>query len=90
MKTLYISDLDGTLLNENAVLSKETEDGLNALAQKNVLFSVATARTHATVTKMLANVKISVPVILMNGVCIYDTVNLKPIKIHKIDYNISN
>lgn len=84
MKTLYISDLDGTLLNENAVLSKETEDGLNALAQKNVLFSVATARTHATVTKMLANVKISVPVILMNGVAVFDLETKKYVSVESI------
>ena len=84
MKTLYISDLDGTLLNENALLSKETEDGLNALAEKNVLFSVATARTHATVTKMLANVKITVPVILMNGVAVFDLETKKYVAVESI------
>lgn len=72
MKLLYISDLDGTLLNNNAVLSKETIDGLNRLTEKGVNFSVATARTNATVVQMLKDVNINIPVILMNGVTIYD------------------
>lgn len=72
MKILYISDLDGTLLNNNAILSKETINGLNSLIEKGVNFSVATARTNATVVQMLMDVNINQPVILMNGVTIYD------------------
>ena len=77
MKTLYISDLDGTLLNENALLSEDTIQGLNKLIEKGVNFTVATARTNATVVKMLKNVNIQLPVILMNGVTIYDIRNKK-------------
>ncbi len=72
MKTLYISDLDGTLLNKNAELSAFTKDTLNSLIEKGMFFSAATARTHATVTKMLENVNIGIPVILMNGVASYN------------------
>lgn len=90
MKTLYISDLDGTLLNENALLSKETEDGLNRILDKNVYFSVATARTHATVTKMLENVKLTVPVVLMNGVAIYDLSTKKYVSAESISENGKN
>lgn len=72
MKTLYISDLDGTLLNQNAVLSEDTISGLNELIEKGVNFTVATARTSATVVKMMQDVNIQLPVILMNGVAIYD------------------
>lgn len=84
MKTLYISDLDGTLLDSNAEISAYTADKLNLLIQKGLEFSVATARTNATVVKMLKNVNISTPVILMNGVAIYDLkkdcyVDVKPI-----------
>lgn len=72
MKTLYISDLDGTLLGQDATLMKNTVDGLNELIEKGLNFSVATARTNATVVKMLQDVNISIPVILMNGVTVYD------------------
>lgn len=71
MKTLYISDLDGTLLNEYAEISDYTAKSLNSLIEKGMYFSVATARTNATVVKMLKNVNMNVPVVLMNGVATY-------------------
>lgn len=84
MKTLYISDLDGTLLNENAEISDYTARTLNSLIEKGIYFSVATARTNATVVQMLKNVNINVPVVLMNGVATYEIssgryVNIEPI-----------
>ena len=49
-KSLYVSDMDGTLLNSNSVLSQYTTDKLNELiANEGVLYTVATARTPATV-----------------------------------------
>ena len=72
MKTLYISDLDGTLLDSNAEISDFTAEKLNLLIEKGLNFSVATARTNATVVKMLKNININIPVVLMNGVAIYD------------------
>ena len=84
MKKLYISDLDGTLLNENALLSEETEKELNSLIEKGINFTVATARTHATVEKMLKNVNISIPAVLMNGVAIFDLKTKKYVSVQKI------
>ena len=79
-KTLYISDLDGTLLNSDAELSEYTIDILNELIAKGVNFSVATARTASTSLLMLENVNINVPIILMNGVLIYDIQSQKYLK----------
>lgn len=72
MKTLYITDLDGTLLGDNAELSPYTANALNCLLERGVCISVATARTEATVVQLLRGINLSVPVILMNGVAIYD------------------
>lgn len=72
MKTLYISDLDGTLLNDKVELSPHTIETLNALIQQGIHFTIATARTAASVTKILAPLAINVPVVLMNGVLVYD------------------
>lgn len=72
MKTLYISDLDGTLLNSNAELSPYTIETINGLIEKGMEFTIATARTAATVTHILAPLNLSVPVILMNGVIQYN------------------
>lgn len=79
-KTLYISDLDGTLLYQNAELSEYTIAALNELIGRGVHFSVATARTAATAVQMLKRVKINMPVILMNGVLIYDIAEERYIK----------
>ncbi len=72
MKTLFISDLDGTLLNDKAELSDYTKEKLKFLIEKGVLFTVATARTMATVKDIFSGIKMNLPWILMNGVLIYD------------------
>ena len=50
-KTLYISDLDGTLLNQNAELSAYTKDTLNKMVGEGLYFTVATARTASSAFK---------------------------------------
>lgn len=72
MKTLYISDLDGTLLQPNVTLSSNTVQTINKLIEEGILFSVATARTIASVKHILKDINISLPIVLMNGVCVYD------------------
>jgi len=72
MKTLYISDLDGTLLQPNVELSKKTIHILNELIDQGMFFSVATARSIASLKTILKDVKISIPIVMMNGVCIFD------------------
>lgn len=84
MKTLYISDLDGTLLSHKATLSNNTINILNDLKDQGVLFTVATARSIATVQYILKDLDISLPIILMNGVCIYDPLKRDYIKVESL------
>lgn len=83
-KTLYISDLDGTLLNQSAELSQYTRDTINSLIANGLNFSIASARLLEPVQKMLSNVNINVPIILMNGVLIYDMKQGQYIKVNKL------
>ncbi|MPQ44665.1 HAD family hydrolase [Clostridium tarantellae] len=69
---LYVSDLDGTLLNSNKKVSLESKNILNELINKGVNFTIATARTPATVVDLLEGVNLKIPATLMNGVLIYD------------------
>ncbi len=85
MKTLYLTDLDGTLLNSDAELTQHSAEILNELIGKGMMFSVATARTPATVLEMFADVKLNLPFILMNGVLIYDPVKDTDLVCHRID-----
>lgn len=72
MKTLYISDLDGTLLLPDATLGDETIRIINELIRQGMYFTAATARTAASAEKILERLEINVPCVLMNGVCVYD------------------
>ena len=71
-KTLFISDLDGTLLNRSAELSAYTAAALNAMIGGGLHFSVATARSPVSTLNVLDGMIFNVPLVLMNGVLIYD------------------
>ncbi len=70
--TLYISDLDGTLLDDSARVSERTVRLINSAIDRGADFTVATARTSATAGIILKDLNIKLPAILMNGVLIYD------------------
>ena len=73
-KTLYVSDLDGTLLDVDSHISRRSVDILNALAEDGALITVATARTPATVVPLLTGVDIAreVPAVVMTGASMYN------------------
>lgn len=71
-KTLYVSDMDGTLLNSRSVLSETTTAKLNKLISEGALFTVATARTPATVVELMKNVDSNLPYIVMAGCATWD------------------
>ena len=66
-KTLYVSDLDGTLLNSRSEVSDFTAQTLNALCKKGMLFSYATARSYTTAKEVTARLTANLPVITYNG-----------------------
>ena len=71
-KTLYISDLDGTLLLPNECLSDHTRSTLNALIERGLLFSYATARSFVTASRVTEGLCAQFPVIVYNGAFIID------------------
>lgn len=75
--TLYISDLDGTLLDSCGRLSPVSCEILNKLIENGLLFTVATARSAATCTQLLEKLNLRLPAVLMNGVFVYDLKNKK-------------
>ena len=52
MNTLYISDLDGTLLDNTPKTSEYTNKVINDLLSKGMIFSFATARSYTTAKKV--------------------------------------
>ena len=71
MKTLYISDLDGTLLDRNARLSERSAAVIGELIDKGLLFTIATARSLSSL-EILKKLDIRLPCVQLNGVLTYD------------------
>jgi Cof subfamily protein (haloacid dehalogenase superfamily) len=86
---LYVSDLDGTLLNANQEISIETAEVLNNLIEKGLKFSIATARSISSVEPILERLNLNIPIILHNGVLVYDYVKKKKILTNYIPQDIA-
>ena len=76
-KILYVSDLDGTLLGKNAQISSSSVQVLNKLIAEGMNFSAATGRSKETAMKVLEVLDLKIPVILLNGVLVYDMAEKK-------------
>ncbi len=72
MKTLYVSDLDGTLLREDQRTSAYTNRCINELTDAGLIFTYATARAWQTSHQVTEGLLIRRPVILQNGSFIRD------------------
>ncbi len=72
-RTLYITDLDGTLLQNDQSLSDNTIRTFNRLISRGMLLSVATARgTIGTQLIGLSRIHFRTPLIMLGGVLLYD------------------
>jgi len=85
MTSLYISDLDGTLLSSEGKLSQYTIKTINNLIADGLQFTIATARGIDSVEKILEPLDIELPIILNNGLFIYDSKNKKVLGSHCIE-----
>ena len=72
MKTLCVSDLDGTLLNPSVELDEYTLNAVTRYISHGGIFTVATARTSETVRHIMSGARLNAPQILMNGVFAFD------------------
>ena len=88
MKTLYISDMDGTLLQSDGTLSEYSKEKLNEFYKKGIPFSIATARSMVSAMPILDGVHFAAPVVLMNGVFVYDTETKRAVKYHEIEHSV--
>lgn len=71
-KTLYISDLDGTLLTSEQKVSERSLEIINRLTGQGMIFSYATARSVITARKVTKGLVVRYPVIVYNGAFILD------------------
>ncbi|MEE8207304.1 MAG: HAD hydrolase family protein, partial [Nitrospinaceae bacterium] len=64
---LYVSDLDGTLLDMHGGFPRLWVDRLNRMIDRGLKFTIATARNYDSVHPILYEVNLQFPVILFNG-----------------------
>jgi Cof subfamily protein (haloacid dehalogenase superfamily) len=67
-KTLFITDLDGTLLNKNAEITPVTAKIINGLIDGGMIFTYATARSLGTAAKVTGKINFKYPAVHNNGV----------------------
>ncbi|OPX29152.1 MAG: hypothetical protein B1H09_06760 [Gemmatimonadaceae bacterium 4484_173] len=72
MDSLYISDLDGTLLGADGTLSAASTEILRSLLSKGMKFTVASARSVSSIQNVLAGLELNLPVIEFNGAMVSD------------------
>lgn len=82
-KTLYITDLDGTLLHHNERISAWSCKTLNQLINAGMLFSYATARSIFTASIVTEGLFPKLPVIVNNGSFIMDVPSKKRILVNQ-------
>lgn len=81
MKTLYVTDLDGTLMRDDKIISNESVAILNRLLSQGILLTYATARSLSSASEITENIFFNLPVIIRNGTILADPQTRKEIEI---------
>ena len=85
---LYVSDLDMTLLNSEAQLSRCAINNINNFIQQGLHFTVASARSVKSIQPIFAEVELNLPVIEFNGAFISDLKTGEHLEVCAIDPGI--
>lgn len=72
MKTLYVTDLDGTLMRDDKTISNESVAILNRLLARDICFTYATARSLSSASEITKDISLKLPVIIRNGTILAD------------------
>lgn len=67
MKTLYVTDLDGTLLEPDKSIKPENLKLINQLIEEDVNITYATARSLITAKQVIGDINFKLPIIVQNG-----------------------
>jgi hypothetical protein len=73
-RTLYVCDLDGTLLLPDGTLGARTIEVVNALIAEGGLFSIATARSFHSASRVVSELRLEHPMITYGGATLVDPI----------------
>lgn len=90
MNKYFLTDLDGTLLDNNAVLSKESLETLLKANELGIVISYATARSFTSSISATTKMSWKYPVVLYNGALIIDPVEKRVLKVHYLNHKLTD
>jgi len=85
---LYVSDLDGTLLGPDSLLSGESSRLLNRVISLGGLFTYATARSFSSSRRATAALDLQLPVITYGGTITADPDDGRPTRLRLLDQDV--
>jgi Cof subfamily protein (haloacid dehalogenase superfamily) len=90
VEKLFITDLDGTLLNNKGKISDYSINTINELIDNGMSFTYATARSLVSASVVTKGLRIKLPVITFNGTFIIDTLkNIELLSFYFNEYEIN-
>ncbi|MCV2357786.1 Cof-type HAD-IIB family hydrolase [Paucibacter sp. TC2R-5] len=87
--SFYVSDLDGTLLDQQGKLAHSTRAGLLQLLEQGLTFTVASARHVSSIRQILGDLPLRLPVISSNGAYISEMASGRHELVHAIEPALS-
>ena len=85
--TLFVSGVDGILVNRENEISAFSKVELNRMIDDGLKFTLATMRTPASILEPLSDIRFKYPVIVMDGAAIYDIKKSKYVTEYVISEN---
>lgn len=82
---LFVSDLDGTLLQPDGRLSEFGRSTLTELTERGVPFTVASGRTFSSIRRALGDLKLNLPVISSDGALISNFESPEPVHLFPME-----
>ena len=79
--TLFVTDLDGTLMRDNKTISETSIEILNRLIDNGMNITYATARSIRSASRITKDIHFNFPVIIKNGTVLVDSVSKEIIEI---------
>jgi len=87
-RTLYVSDLDGTLLSADSSISPTSVHLLNEAVAAGALFTYATARSFSSSSRVTKGLHLSIPVITYGGTITADPHDGTPRHVQLLDETV--
>lgn len=76
---LVITDMDGTLLTSEKLITRRTRDAVTRLTQAGKGFTICTGRIPAMIASYVRELALTLPVVTANGAVVWDPIGEKPL-----------